>query len=52
MSRFPTCKINVPKTLYHQDLVEAYRRPDVHEDFKVGDEFTAKYIVQRPEGFK
>jgi uncharacterized repeat protein (TIGR04076 family) len=55
MPPFPTCKITVLKTLYHQDLAEEYRRPDVHKGpcpfFKVGDEFTVNYLAERPEGF-
>jgi len=55
MPRFPTCKITVLKTLYHPDLAEEYRRPDVHQGpcpfFSVGDEFTVNYLTERPEGF-
>ena len=29
MEPFHTCKITILKTLYHQDLVEEYRRPDI-----------------------
>ena len=47
MSPFPTCKITVLKTLYHQDLADEYRRPDIHQGpcpfFKSGDEFTVNY---------
>lgn len=43
MSMFPTCKITVLKTLYHEDLAEAYRRPDVPKGpcpfFSEGQEF-------------
>ena len=56
MNPFPTCKITVLKTLYHQDLVEEYRRPDIRKGpcpfFKVGDEFTVNYLTERPEGFQ
>lgn len=55
MTRFPTCKISVLKTFYHQDLAEEYRRPDVPKGpcpfFKVGDVFIVNYLVERPEGF-
>ena len=41
MNPFPACKITVLKTLYHQGLVEEYRRPDIRKGpcpfFKVGD---------------
>ena len=53
---FPTCKITVLKTLFFDDLAEQYRRPDVHFGpcpfFKVGEEFTVDYLVQRPDGFE
>jgi uncharacterized repeat protein (TIGR04076 family) len=56
MNPFPTCKITVLKTLYHPDLAEEYRRPDVPKGpcpfFKVGDEFTVAYLAERPEEFK
>lgn len=56
MRRFPTCKITVLKTLYHADLAEEYRRPDVHRGpcpvFEVGQEFVVDYLAQRPEDFK
>jgi uncharacterized repeat protein (TIGR04076 family) len=55
MPRFPTCKISILKTLYHEDLAKEYRRPDVPKGpcpfFEEGDEFTVDYLVQRPEGF-
>jgi len=55
MSYFPTCKITILKTLYHQDLAEEYRRPDVHKGpcpfFKVGQEFTVNYLTERPVEF-
>jgi len=53
--KFPTCEITVLKTLYHEDLAEAYRRPDVPKGpcpfFKVGDKFIVDYLVERPDGF-
>ena len=56
MPPFPTCKITVLKTLYHQDLAEQYRRPDVHKGscpfFNVGDEFIVAYLAERPNEFK
>ena len=56
MPPFPTCKITVLKTLYHPDLAEEYRRPDVPKGlcpfFQVGDEFTVNYLAERPEAFK
>ena len=56
MPPFPTCKITVLKTLYHADLVEEYRRPDVPKGpckfFKVGDEFIVNYLTEKPEDFK
>lgn len=56
MQRFPTCKITVLKTLYHQDLAEEYRRPELHRGpchlFKVGDAFEVDYLLERPEAFK
>jgi len=55
MPPFPTCKITVLKTLYHPDLAEEYRRPDVPKGpcpfMKVGDEFTVNYLAERPENF-
>lgn len=55
MNPFPTCKITVLKTLYHEDLDEQYRRSDVRHGpchfFKEGDEFTVNYLLERPEGF-
>ena len=49
------CKITVLKTLYHPDLAEQYRRPDIHRGpcpfFTEGQEFVAKMIAERPEGF-
>jgi uncharacterized repeat protein (TIGR04076 family) len=56
MSSFPTCKITVLKTLYHEDLADEYRREDVHKGpcpfFKVGDEFIVNYLAEQPKGFK
>ena len=56
MNPFPTCQITVLKTLYHPDLAEEYRRPDVHQGpcpfFQVGDQFTVEYLAERPEAFK
>ena len=56
MKPFPTCKITVLKTLYHQDLAEEYRRPDVHKGpcpfFKSGDAFTVNYLAERPDGIE
>jgi uncharacterized repeat protein (TIGR04076 family) len=55
MPQFPTCKITVLKTLYHQDLVEEYRHPFLHKGpckfFTVGQEFTVKYLTERPADF-
>ena len=55
MAHFPTCKIKVLKTLYHQDLAEKYRRPDVPKgpcpSFTEGQEFVVNYLTERPEGF-
>jgi len=55
MPGFPVCKITVLKTLFHEDLAQEYRRPDVHAGpcpfFNVGDEFVVDYLVQRPDGF-
>lgn len=55
MSKFPTCKITVLKKLYHQDLVEEYRRPDVPKGpckfFTEGQEFTVNYLTERPADF-
>jgi uncharacterized repeat protein (TIGR04076 family) len=55
MPMFPTCKISVLKTLYHEDLAQEYRRPDVPKGpcpfFKEGDEFTVNYLTERPVGF-
>ena len=55
MPRFPTVRITVLKTLFHQDLADAYRRPDVHYGpcpfFTEGQEFTVNYMTERPEGF-
>lgn len=56
MNPFPTCKITVLKTLYFEDLVEEYRRPDIRKGpcpfFEVGDEFTVNYLTEKPEDFK
>ena len=53
---WPKVKITVLKTLYHEDLAEEYRRPDVHKGpcpfFEAGDEFVVDYLAQRPEGFE
>lgn len=55
MPAFPTCKITVLKTLFHQDLADEYRRPDVPYGpcpfFAEGQEFIVKYLAERPEGF-
>jgi uncharacterized repeat protein (TIGR04076 family) len=55
MPRFPTVKITVLKTLFHQDLADQYRRADVHYGpcpmFAEGQEFIVDYLVERPEGF-
>lgn len=55
MSKFPTCKITVLKKLYHQDLVEEYRRPDVPKGpckfFTEGQEFIVNYLTERPADF-
>ena len=51
MSPFPTCKITVLKTLYHEDLAEEYRHPYLDNGpckfFNVGDEFIVKYLTER-----
>ena len=53
MNPFPTCKITVLKRLYHADLVEQYRRPDVRNGpcdfFTEGQEFIVNYLTERPE---
>jgi uncharacterized repeat protein (TIGR04076 family) len=55
MPSFPTCKITVLKTLYHEDLAKEYRRPDVHQGpcpfFSEGQEFIVKYLAERPKDF-
>jgi len=55
MPRFPTCKITVLKTLYHQDLAEEYRHAHIHKGpcpfFKEGQEFIVNYMTEKPEGF-
>ena len=55
MPGFPRCKITVLKKLYHQDLEEEYRRPDVRKGpctfFEEGQEFIVDYLTERPEGF-
>jgi uncharacterized repeat protein (TIGR04076 family) len=55
MPRFPSCKITVLKTLYHQNLAEEYRRPDVPKGpcpfFTEGQEFLVKYLTERPADF-
>ena len=55
MSTFPTCKITVLKTLYHEDLSKEYRHPHVDHGsckfFKVGDEFIVNYLSERPANF-
>ena len=55
MPSFPTCKISVLKTLYHEDLAQEYRRPDVSAGpcpfFEEGDEFVVDYLSERPTGF-
>jgi uncharacterized repeat protein (TIGR04076 family) len=51
----PRCKITVLKTLYHQELAEAYRRPDIHRGpcpfFDEGQEFVVDRFGERPAGF-
>ena len=55
MPGFPIVKITVLKTLFHQDLADEYRRPDVHYGpcpvFSEGQAFDVKYLAERPEGF-
>jgi uncharacterized repeat protein (TIGR04076 family) len=55
MPTFPVCKITVLKTLYHPELAVEYHRPDVHQGpcpfFTVGQEFTVKYLAERPADF-
>jgi uncharacterized repeat protein (TIGR04076 family) len=55
MPPFPACRITVLKTLYHKDLADEYRRPDVHKGacpfFQVGDEFIVNYLAERPADF-
>ena len=55
MPGFPTVKITVLKTLFHQDLADEYRRPDVHygpcPSFAEGQEFMVHYLAERPEAF-
>ena len=55
MTGFPTVRITVLKTLFHEDLADEYRRPDVHYGpcpfFTAGQEFTVNYLAERPEGF-
>jgi len=55
MPPFPTCKITVLKTLFHEDLAEEYRHAHVHQGpcpfFEVGDEFMVNYLTERPDGF-
>lgn len=55
MPAFPTCKIAVLKTLFHQDLADEYRHPDDHKGpcplFTEGQEFTVEYLIERPEDF-
>jgi len=50
------CKITVLKTMYNEDLADQYRRPDVHRGpcpyFTEGQEFVARYVAERPEGFR
>jgi hypothetical protein len=52
MSIVPTVRITVLKTLFHQDLADEYRRPDVHYGpcpfFTEGQEFTVNYLTERP----
>jgi uncharacterized repeat protein (TIGR04076 family) len=49
------CRITVLKTMFNQDLAEQYRRPDIHVGpcpfFSEGQEFVAKHVAERPEGF-
>ena len=55
MTQFPTVRITVLKTLFHEDLADEYRRPDVHYGpcpfFSPGQEFLVNYLAERPEGF-
>ncbi len=55
MTGFPKVKITVLKTLFHEDLADEYRRPDVHYGpcpfFTAGQEFVVNYLAERPEGF-
>ena len=55
MPRFPTCRITVLKTLYHADLAEEYRRPDIRQGpcpfFEVGQTFDVQYLAERPAEF-
>lgn len=55
MPAIPQCRITVLKTLYHQDLAEEYRRPDVHKGpcpfFAEGQEYIVNYLTERPENF-
>lgn len=55
MPEFPTVKITVLKTLFHEDLAGEYRRRDVHYGpcpvFAPGQEFVVNYLAERPEGF-
>ena len=55
MTQFPTVRITVLKTLFHEDLADEYRRPDVHYGpcpfFAPGQEFLVNYLAERPEGF-
>jgi len=56
MTQFPTCRITVLKTLYHEDLAEQYRRPDVHRGpcpfFTEGQEINVNYLTERPAEFE
>jgi uncharacterized repeat protein (TIGR04076 family) len=55
MAQWPQVKITVLKTLFHADLADEYRRPDVHRGpcpfFSEGQEFVIDYLAVRPEGF-
>ena len=52
---FQTCKVTVLRKLYHSDLAEEYRRPDVYKGpcpfFREGQEFIVNYLVERPSDF-
>ena len=56
MPAFPSVKITVLKTLYNEDLAQAYRRSDIRNGpcpfFQEGQEFIVEYLAQCPEAFK